>query len=274
MTSSPSPHSFKGKVVLLTGGTSPLDVDLAIKLADLGAHVHVIGPTGNFLDSLTRGEITTYPADLSSRPDFVKVVDSINAHHGHIDLLINAASASILGLVKDLSQEDWEEVLDLNVRGTINSIELVYPAMVERGQGHVVNLGSIASDTLEPGSVPFATSKAFVLGLDRSLQSEAKLAGIDLTLVLLGHLSPAHSQKTRTVNASQDKTEAAHTLSKASPGQIADAIIAGISRKKRRIYFPSFQAKLLWFVAHWFPSLSAPVQKRFLKPFRDSDSPS
>ena len=95
------------------------------------------------------------------------------------------------GLVRHLSLEDWEEVFNNNILGVINAIELTYPAMVERGSGHIVNLCSITSDTPQPGSIPFAASKAFVLGLDRSLRPEAKRTGIDLTLILPGYLPPA-----------------------------------------------------------------------------------
>ena len=118
----PSDQHFKGKIALLTGGTSPLDVALALGLANLGAIVHLAGPSGPLLEQLSGEGIRTYAIDISSRPEFVRIVDRINAYHGHIDLLVNAAGINVLGKAEDLKAEDWVEVFNTNILGTINAI--------------------------------------------------------------------------------------------------------------------------------------------------------
>lgn len=268
----PSDQPFKGKIALLTGGTSPLDVALALGLANLGAIVHLADPSGPLLEQLSGEGIRTYAIDISSRPEFVRIVDRINAYHGHIDLLVNAAGINVLGKAEDLKAEDWVEVFNTNILGTINAIELVYPSMVERGSGHIVNIGSIVTDTLEAGAAPFAASKSFILGLDRSLGSEAAHFGITLTLVLPGYLDPELLQKTRTVSGNHAAAIVDHTLSKTTADEVANAILSGILNKRRRVFFPFIQARILWHLAHWLPWMMTPLQKHFLKAFPQKDS--
>lgn len=263
---------LQGKIVLLTGATSPLDTALARGLANLGAIVHLAGPPGPLLEQLGEIGINTFAIKISSRPELVRVVDHINAFHGHIDLLINAAGLNILGKVENLKPEDWVEVFNTNILGTINAIELVYPSMVGRGSGHIVNIGSIVTDTLEAGAAPFAASKSFILGLDRSLGSEAAHFGITLTLVLPGYLNPELLQKTRTVSGNHAAAIVDHTLSKATADEFANAILSGILKKRRRVFFPFIQARILWHLAHWLPLMMTPLQKRFLKAFPQKDS--
>ncbi|YCM42427.1 SDR family NAD(P)-dependent oxidoreductase [Verrucomicrobiaceae bacterium 227] len=267
-----APATMKDTVVLLTGATSPFDAALARGLTQLGASVHLAGPAGPLLDELSKENITTFALDLASRSEFVRVVDHILAHHNRIDLLINAAGTTILGTAQSLKPADWEEVFNTNILGTVNAIELVYPAMVERGSGHVVNIGSIVTDTLEAGAVPFAASKSFILGLDRSLGPEAAHFGVTLTLVLPGYLDPQLFNKTRTISGDHADATASHTLVHVTAEEVARAIIEGISNKRRRIFFPPVQARVLWHLAHWFPFTAKPLQKRFLKVFPSEDS--
>ena len=146
---------MKGKVVLLTGATSPVDSALAIGLANLGAIVHLAGPTGPLLDQLAEEGIKTFGINIASRPEFVSVVDQINTHHGHIDLLINAAGATVLGKVQNLEPEDWEETFNTNILGTINAIELVYPSMVcEPSPAQLSSIMQAASHTVSTGRWP------------------------------------------------------------------------------------------------------------------------
>jgi len=258
---------LKDQVVLLTGGAGPLNLALAARLSSQGAHVHLALPLDAELTPPDDNGITVHQFSLSSRTDFEKVVDTIISRHQHIDLLINLSSFAVFGLVKDLSIEDWEEVFDHNILSATNAIELVYPAMVSRGQGHIVNLGSIVSDTRQPGSIPFATSKAFILGLDRSLRPEAKRTGIHVNLILPGYLPPGIFQQSRTIKANEEDAVKAHTLVQSTVEQFAEAILAGVIRKKRILYFPKFQARFLWFLSHWFPAALNPLQKRLFKPF-------
>lgn len=263
---------LKDKVVLLTGGAGPLDATLATGLAIQGAKVHLAIPEKIDCKITEDQGITIHQFDLSSRSRFEEAVSRIVARHQHIDILINASGAAVFGLVRHLSLEDWEEVFNNNILGVINAIELTYPAMVERGSGHIVNLCSITSDTPQPGSIPFAASKAFVLGLDRSLRPEAKRTGIDLTLILPGYLPPAMFQQSRAVKVDAREALDAHTLVESTAERFVDAIISGVIRKKRSIYFPGFQARLLWFLSHWFPAVLRPLQKRLLKPFNQPPS--
>ena len=259
------PHPLEGTVVLLTTANSPVISALAEKLAKLGAHVNVAGSCTPEPEALSANGIKTYPANLSSRAELVQVINDINSNHGPIDLLINGAEISIPGLARNLTPEDWEEVLGTSVMGTVNGIELVYPDMVRRGVGHIVNLGSVFSEIPRTCAAPHAASKAFILGLDRSLGPEASHAGISLTLVLQGLIGLDNLEDINI--AGPEKRKALSGFSESDAEKTANVILEGITKKKRRIFCPPVQARVLWHVAHWFPFLLRPLQKKFIKPF-------
>ncbi|HJO68251.1 MAG TPA: SDR family NAD(P)-dependent oxidoreductase, partial [Rhodospirillales bacterium] len=170
---------FSGQTVLVTGATSGFGEATARRFASLGARVIAAGRRTDRLDSL-RGEIGEalhpLPLDVRDSDAVFAAVESLPAAFAEIDVLVNNAGlARGLGPAHDSDLDDWIEMVDTNVTGLMVVTRAVLPGMVERGKGHVVNLGSVAGAYPYPGGNVYGATKAFVHQF--SLNLRADLAG-------------------------------------------------------------------------------------------------
>ena len=112
---------------------------------------------------------------------FTAVVDDVVERHGRVDLLFNNAGVGVGGDVEDLTPEHWNRVIDVNIRGVVNGVRAVYPHMLERGAGHIVNTASLAGLGPAPLLTPYGMTKHAVVGLSTSLRLEAADRGVRVT---------------------------------------------------------------------------------------------
>jgi NAD(P)-dependent dehydrogenase (short-subunit alcohol dehydrogenase family) len=182
-----------GKVALITGGGQGLGKTMATALAQVGADVALAGRTLSRCEA-TAAEITkgtgrrciAVQADVTVAADVERMVAQVEAAFGRIDILINNAGNNIRGTVEQLSEQDWDSVLDTNLKGTFLCSRLVGPTMVSRGWGRVINLGSILSVIALPGRAPYASAKAGVLNLSRVLALEWAGKGVTVNAICPG----------------------------------------------------------------------------------------
>jgi NAD(P)-dependent dehydrogenase (short-subunit alcohol dehydrogenase family) len=182
-----------GKVALITGGGQGLGKTMATALAQVGADVALAGRTLSLCDE-TAADITKttgrrcigVQADVTVAADVERMVAQVEAAFGRIDILINNAGNNIRGTVEQLSEQDWDSVLDTNLKGTFLCSRLVGPKMVSRGWGRVINLGSILSVIALPGRAPYASAKAGVLNLSRVLALEWAGKGVTVNAICPG----------------------------------------------------------------------------------------
>jgi NAD(P)-dependent dehydrogenase (short-subunit alcohol dehydrogenase family) len=182
-----------GKVALVTGGARGLGKTMATALAQAGADVALAGrslapcqETAKELAALTGRTCRGYPADVSVAADVERMVAAVEADFGRIDILINNAGNNIRGAVDQLTEADWDSVLDTNLKGPFLCSRLVGPKMVSRGWGRIVNLGSILSVIALPGRAPYASAKAGVLNLSRVLALEWAGTGVTVNTICPG----------------------------------------------------------------------------------------
>lgn len=182
-----------GKVALVTGGGRGLGKTMATALAQAGADVAVaarsIGPceeTAKEVRDLTGRKCAAFAADVTIADDVVRLVAEVEAAFGQIDILINNAGNNIRGSVEQLTEADWDSVLNTNLKGPFLCSRLVGPKMVKRGWGRVINLGSILSVIALPGRAPYASAKAGVLSLSRVLALEWAGTGVTVNTICPG----------------------------------------------------------------------------------------
>jgi len=259
--SAPPQKSFDKKIVLLTGAASPLGNSLTIELARLGGTVYACDLQ---VVDFTSSKIHFVEVDIADHETYSKTVEMIYATHGHIDYLFNLAALNILGLPSLLSPKDWKEVLDLNILGSLAGINLVYPGMVERRSGHIINVSSVSSDAGHVTALPLACSKAYLSGLHQSMQPEAARYNVSLSLVLPGYLQADLFQPCRVLGDNPDDALKAASCSNTTPEKASAQIILGVLAKKKSIFCGG---RFLWHLSHWFPFPLRNLQKRFLKPF-------
>jgi NAD(P)-dependent dehydrogenase (short-subunit alcohol dehydrogenase family) len=182
-----------GKVALVTGGARGLGKTMATALAHAGADVAVaarsLGPceeTAKEVGSVTGRTCSAFAADVTVAADVDRLVANVEAAFGRIDILINNAGNNIRGSVEQLSEADWDSVLDTNLKGPFLCSRAIGPKMVKRGWGRVINLGSILSVIALPGRAPYASAKAGVLNLSRVLALEWAGTGVTVNTICPG----------------------------------------------------------------------------------------
>ena len=183
-----------GKVALVTGGARGLGKTMATALAQAGANVAITArstggaceETAAAIASETGRTCKPFAADVTSEADVNRLANEVEAAFGQIDILVNNAGTNIRGQIDQLSEADWDTVIDTNLKGPFLCARAIGPRMVKRGWGRVINLGSTLSVIALPGRAPYASSKAGVLNLSRVLALEWAGTGVTVNTICPG----------------------------------------------------------------------------------------
>lgn len=180
-------ENLKGKTALITGAGRGIGRATAIALAKEGVNVGLVGLTMSNLEKVIQ-ELSEYDvdasaavADVSDLESVHSAVEHIKGDLGTIDILINNAGTAKFGGFLDLSPEEWENIIRVNLMGVYNVTRAVLPGMIDQKSGDIINISSSAGQKGAPVTSAYSASKFAVLGLTESLMLEVRKHNIRVT---------------------------------------------------------------------------------------------
>jgi NADP-dependent 3-hydroxy acid dehydrogenase YdfG len=185
-------NSIAGKVVVITGASSGLGEAAARHLTALGAKVALGARREERLLALVNeieragAEALAVATDVTRHADVERLVNAAVERFGHIDVIINNAGLMPHSLLERLKVQDWERMIDVNIKGVLYGIAAALPLMQRQKSGHIINVSSVAGHKVRPGSTVYAATKHAVRVITEGLRQEAKPWNIRATIISPG----------------------------------------------------------------------------------------
>ena len=242
-------YSYKGKLALVTGASTGIGYAIAKELARRGANL-ILSATVRSEDKLHElsseikdlgSECHIFLEDLSRLNSGRSLYDQIKLQNLHVDLLINNAGYGRWGTFHEVEMEDYADMIQLNITSLSELSHLFIPDMISKGEGGVINVGSVASLTPVPYSSVYAATKAYVLSLSEGLRYEYRNSNIRIMALLpgatvsnFGQVATAKSDKLRERLNKRTKRSATGTVFQTSH-EVAVECLDGFTKDKQFI---------------------------------------
>jgi 3-oxoacyl-[acyl-carrier protein] reductase len=227
--------SLDGKVALVTGGARGIGKAIVVALSEAGATVAFTYKSSaaiadEFVNELTSkgSRVQAYQADAASFDESARVVDVILKQYGRLDILVNNAGITRDRLLIRMSEEDWDEVIDTNLKGAFNYCRAVSRFMISQRRGKIVNVASISGVIGNAGQVNYSAAKAGMIGLTKTIAKELGSRNIQVNAVAPGLVA---TDMAKGVDLSQLEEMASIVPMKlvAQPEEIAELVMFFVS---------------------------------------------
>jgi len=175
----------------VTGGSRGIGAAISRELAAAGARVAVNYRSGSEAAESIAAEIggIAAGANVGDPGEAQELVERVESELGELDILVNNAGVTRDTLIARMSDEDWAEVIDTNLRGTFNTCRAVSRKMLRRRSGAIVNLSSVVGVHGNPGQANYAASKAGIIGLTKALARELGVRGVRVNAIAPGYIT-------------------------------------------------------------------------------------
>ncbi|HYV99132.1 MAG TPA: 3-oxoacyl-[acyl-carrier-protein] reductase, partial [Gemmatimonadaceae bacterium] len=180
-----------GKVALVTGSTRGIGRDIARVLAECGARVAVTGRDAAKAQEVAAalgGDARGYAADMADTASVNALIEMVERDFGTLDILVNNAGLTRDNIVMRLKDDDWDQVLDANLRGAFATIRAATRGMLKRRSGRIINISSVVGLIGNKGQASYAASKAGLIGLSKSVAKELASRNILVNVIAPGFI--------------------------------------------------------------------------------------
>ncbi|MEL6649643.1 MAG: SDR family oxidoreductase [Bacteroidota bacterium] len=188
-------QSIQNKKILLVGATGDIGRETARLLKQSGGHLYLSGRDGAKLqalaDELNLSPDKVFPVDITDEAAIINMAEQIHAQVGQLDILINAAGIGIIKSVEQLSLEEFQRSLNVNLTGPFLLLKYFLPAMKAAKQGLIVNIPGVLGKAPMAGAAAYAASKYGLNGMLKSVREELKRTQIRITNIYLGGVNSA-----------------------------------------------------------------------------------
>jgi NAD(P)-dependent dehydrogenase (short-subunit alcohol dehydrogenase family) len=213
-----------GRTALVTGGARGIGLAIATRLAQAGADVAILDIDVTSLEeglAVLRQQLPTAEAvvaDVTSSAQLDEAIATVEQRLGPIGILVNNAGVFVLKSMVEHTEAEFDRIVDTNLKGTFLTCRRVLPGMIERRQGHIVNIASVAAFNYTVPHAPYAASKAAIVALTRDLAFEVASHGISVNAVAPGFIERPQD------NITTDGVDETRPLGWGRPEDIANAV--------------------------------------------------
>jgi len=254
---------YEGGVSLITGGASGIGLAFGKELAKKGCHVILADLQKEVAEKEAKlieaegGKASSAFLDVRDSEAFSKLILEVKETHGRIDTLFNNAGVVSGWEVKDDPIEDWDYIVDVNIKGVMNGTLACYKVMVEQGFGHIINTASVAGILPAPFVVSYGMTKHAVVGLSVSLKAQAARYGVRVSALCPGFIETPILEggkygrvKPKVVEKLKKRPLPLMAL---TPQALVKKALPQIEKNKSLIVEP-LQMKILWWLYRFSPS--------------------
>jgi 3-oxoacyl-[acyl-carrier protein] reductase len=192
---------FEGRVSVVTGASQGIGEAISTALSKEGSHVMLVDIQREKLEEvaekirMNRGKASVCQVDVSRTDQVLGITEDIIQKHQKIDHLVNNAGITRDNLLMRMKEEEWDAVLNVNLKGIFNFSKAVIRNMIQNRYGRIVNISSVVGLAGNAGQTNYAASKAGVIGFSKSLAREVASRGITVNCVAPGYIATAMTEK-------------------------------------------------------------------------------
>lgn len=193
--------NLSGKVAIITGASRGIGRSIAESFAEAGAHVVCVSRGLEALEKTAKaiqdagGSASALTCDVSDLNAFGSLVAETVKTYGKVDILVNNAGVTRDGLIMRMTEEDWETVIKINLKGAFNGIKAVARPMMKQRTGRIINISSVVGLTGNAGQANYSASKAGLIGLSKATAKELASRGITSNCIAPGYIETDMTDK-------------------------------------------------------------------------------
>ncbi|MCH4823052.1 SDR family oxidoreductase [Gramella lutea] len=233
--------NIKGKTIIITGASSGIGEATALKLAKEGANVVLTARSEDKLIKLQQkiekenaGKAMVVPADVTKKEDLKNVVEKAKEEFKSIDGLINNAGIMPLSYVKNLHTDEWDQMVDVNIKGVLNGVSAVLPTMMDQKSGNIINISSSAGRKIYPGGAVYCATKSAVRMFSEGLRQElAPNFNINITSIEPGFVDTSLTETITDKEITEGLLSNFQEMTPLEAEDIAEAIFYSLTQPKR-----------------------------------------
>jgi NAD(P)-dependent dehydrogenase (short-subunit alcohol dehydrogenase family) len=276
---SPGPATLQGRTAIVTGGGSGIGAALVHALVRRGARVTAADLDADAASRVARsapgpGSARGVRVDVTDAAAVQSLVDDVLASEGRLDLIFNNAGITFGGETELLALEQWNAIIDVNIRGVVHGVAAAYPVMIRQGHGHIVNTASMGGLMAAGLLTSYVMTKHAVVGLSLALRSEAAGKGVGVTVVCPAAVeTPILDQGQIGGFRGRDYYLSGQGIRRPlDPDLVVRQVLSAVARNQALLVTPR-RARLLWRLGRLSPGLVQRSSIRFIERQRRQQLP-
>ncbi|HEH9319833.1 TPA: SDR family oxidoreductase [Staphylococcus aureus] len=213
------------KIAVVTGAGSGIGEAIATLLHEEGAKVVLAGRNKdklqNVANQLAQDSVKVVPTDVTKKEEVDELIKMAQQTFGGLDIVINSAGQMLSSKITDYQVDEWDSMIDVNIKGTLYTAKAALPTMLEQSSGHLINIASISGFEVTKSSTIYSATKAAVHTITQGLEKELAKTGVKVTSISPGMVDTA-------ITATYNPTD----CKKLEPQDIAEAVLYALTQPK------------------------------------------